>query len=83
MKYIFIILILLILNGVKSCLQLILTLYLIIHGGVFFSVCVCVGGGGGVKKTVKTKEKITTSQLLRKCSRSLQLKLIWEHQYWV
>ena len=82
MKYVFIILILLILNGVKSCLQLILTLYLIIHGGVFFS-----GGGGGVcvcvKKTVKTKEKITTSQLLRKCSRSLQLKLIWEHQYWV
>ena len=78
MKYIFIILILLILNGVKSCLQLILTLYLIIHGGVFL-----VGGGGGVKKTVKTKEKITTSQLLRKCSRSLQLKLIWEHQYWV
>ena len=80
MKYIFIILILLILNGVKSCLQLILTLYLIIHGGFFFSGG---GGGGGVKKTVKTKEKITTSQLLRKCSRSLQLKLIWEHQYWV
>ena len=44
MKYVFIILILLILNGVKSCLQLILTLYLIIHGGVFFSG----GGGGGV-----------------------------------
>ena len=35
MKYIFIILILHILNGVKSCLQLILTLYLNIHGGFF------------------------------------------------